>query len=118
MMIAVTNEYEALFQTFNVLLMPSVPFTAPPLFDRDTASSMEKISSTFSQTLNTMQFNLTGHPAMAIPTGRAPDMSGKCPETWLPLSVQFVGPLHGEQELLKFGYAYERAFDWTVRNTA
>lgn len=107
----VTNEYEDIFRTFNVLLMPSVPFTAPPLFDRDTASSMKKISSTFGQTLNTMQFNLTSHPAMVIPTGRAPDMSGKYPETLLPLSVQFVGPLHGEQELLKFRYTYEKGFD-------
>ncbi|KAL6408924.1 putative amidase protein [Ilyonectria robusta] len=107
----VTNEYEDIFRTFDVLLMPSVPFTAPPLFDRDTASSMEKISSTFGQTLNTMQFNLTSHPAMVIPTGRAPDMSGKYPETLLPLSVQFVGPLHGEQELLKFRYTYEKGFD-------
>ncbi|KAH8684074.1 amidase signature domain-containing protein [Ilyonectria robusta] len=109
--IKVTNEYEDIFRTFNVLLMPSVPFTAPPLFDRDTASSMKKISSTFGQTLNTMQFNLTSHPAMVIPTGRAPDMSGKYPETLLPLSVQFVGPLHGEQELLKFRYTYEKGFD-------
>lgn len=73
---------------------------------------MEQISATFGQTLNTMQFNLTGHPAMTIPTGLRRDMTENNPEVWLPVSVQIVGPLHGEGRILKFGYAYEQSFDW------
>ncbi|VUC38186.1 unnamed protein product [Clonostachys rosea] len=72
----VTQEYENVFKDFDALVLPSVPWTAPKLFDRETATSMDQISSTFGQTLNTMQFNLTGHPAISIPTGLAKDMTG------------------------------------------
>lgn len=108
----VRGEYEAILKEYDVLLIPSVPFTAPPLFNRDTSSSFEKMSSTFGQTLNTMQFNLTGHPAVSIPTGLRSDMSGKNSELLLPVSVQLVGPLHGEEKVLEVGYAFEKSFDW------
>ncbi|KAH8895260.1 putative amidase [Thozetella sp. PMI_491] len=106
------TEYQTLFDSFDVLLMPTVPFTAPRLFDRATASPWEIISSTFGQTLNTMQFNLTGHPAMSLPIGLKPDMSGTNRDIKLPVALQLIGPLHGESKLLEFGYAYEKAYDW------
>lgn len=63
--------------------------------------------------MNTAQFNLTGHPAMALPIGFLPD-----PDTGvkLPASMQIVGPLHGERKVLEVGYAYEKAFDWKMEN--
>ncbi|CAH0056943.1 unnamed protein product [Clonostachys solani] len=110
----VTQEYEKVFKDVDALVLPSVPWTAPKLFDRETATSMDQISSTFGQTLNTMQFNLTGHPAMSIPTGLAKDKT-KSSDHLLPLSVQLVARLHGEETLLRIGYAYEKAFDWKSR---
>ncbi|ETS78709.1 hypothetical protein PFICI_08562 [Pestalotiopsis fici W106-1] len=105
------EEYERLFETYDVLLLPTVPFTAPPLFDREKAGVWEVMSSTFGQTLNTMQFNLTGHPAMSVPTGLRTDMSGAS-NTKLPVGVQLVGPLHGENAILEFGYALEQSYNW------
>ncbi|KAF7539427.1 hypothetical protein G7054_g2153 [Neopestalotiopsis clavispora] len=106
------EEYERLFETYDVLLLPAVPFTAPPLFDREKASVWEVMSSTFGQTLNTMQFNLTGHPAMSVPTGLRMDMSGASSTTKLPVAAQLVGPLHGESAILEFGHALEQSYNW------
>jgi amidase len=108
----VREEYERLFETYDVLLLPTVPFTAPPLFDRERASVWEVMSSTFGQTLNTMQFNLTGHPAMSVPTGLQVDMSGASSQTKLPVGAQLVGPLYGESAVLEFGYALEQSYNW------
>jgi amidase len=108
----VRREYEDLLRTYDALLLPSVPFTAPPLFDREQASTWEVVSSTFGQTLNTLQFNLTGHPAMTFPTGMRADMSGKDADLMLPVGMQLVSRLHGESTLLQLGYAFEKAFDW------
>lgn len=107
-----TRQYEALFQTYDVLFLPATPFTAPRLYDRDTATPFEKISATFGQTLNTMQFNVTGHPALSLPTGFRRDMSGHDPSVRLPVSVQLVSGLHQDANLLRVGYAYEQAYDW------
>ncbi len=46
-------------------------------------------------------FNMTGHPAIAVPTGFDPD--------GLPLGVQLVGPMGGEAACLAFGAAIESA---------
>lgn len=46
---------------------------------------------------------------MAVPTGFLPD-----PETGvlLPSSMQLVGPLFGEEKVLKVGLAFGKSFDW------
>jgi amidase len=108
----VRREYEVLFQTYDVLLIPTVPFTAPALFNRGTAKPWEVVASTFGQTLNTMQFNLTGHPALSMPTGMKTDRNKKNPNVKLPVACQLVGPMHGENKILEFGYAYEKAYNW------
>ena len=59
-----------------------------------------------------MQFNVTGHPALSLPTGFRGDMSGHDPSVTLPVSVQLVAGLHQDANLLRVGYAYEQAYDW------
>lgn len=61
---------------------------------------------------NTCQFNLTGHPAMTIPIGFLPDQTGNDEKILLPLGMQIVGPLHGEEKIFKVGYAFEKLVDW------
>ncbi len=51
-----------------------------------------------------MPFNVTGHPALAMMSGLS---SGG-----LPLSVQFVGPLHADALLLRVAASYERVASW------
>ena len=52
-------------------------------------------------------FNLTGHPALAVPNGMS---SGG-----LPLSLQIVGRFWDEKTVLRVGAAFERATDWHTR---
>lgn len=53
----------------------------------------------------TAPFNLTGHPALAVPAGF--DAAG------LPLSLQLVGRRFDEATLLRIGHAYETACHWS-----
>jgi aspartyl-tRNA(Asn)/glutamyl-tRNA(Gln) amidotransferase subunit A len=49
-------------------------------------------------------FNLTGHPALAVPNGFS--------KTGLPLSMQIVGRYYDEASIFRVGAAYEQATAW------
>ena len=53
-------------------------------------------------------FNLTGSPALAVPTGFA--------STGLPLSMQIIGKPFDETTVYRVARAYERATEWTARH--
>ena len=55
-------------------------------------------------------FNHTGHPAVAVPAGQAPD--------GFPLAVQFVGPPDAEARLVSLSAQLERATDWPALRPA
>jgi amidase len=57
----------------------------------------------------TMQFNITGQPAMTLPLHW---------EGSLPVGVQFVGPPAGEAVLLRLGAQIEQAAPWAHRRPA
>jgi Asp-tRNA(Asn)/Glu-tRNA(Gln) amidotransferase A subunit family amidase len=46
--------------------------------------------------------NLTGHPAMSVPTGFNPQNN-------LPTSITFLGKLYGEANLIAVAKAYQQA---------
>lgn len=52
--------------------------------------------------MRTIGFNISGHPALALPMGFSND---------LPLGMQLVGPRFGEARLCQIGDAFERATD-------
>ena len=88
-----------LFETYDLLLTPTVPVTAfeagrdlPPGYeDRDIVSW-----STF-----TYPFNLTGQPAASVPAGFS--------EEGLPVGLQVVGAAHDEASVLSLAGAHEAA---------
>ena len=49
---------------------------------------------------------------MTLPIGFLPDLSGTDPKVRLPVAMQIVGPLHGEDKIFKIALAYESMFDW------
>ena len=49
---------------------------------------------------------------MALPIGFLLDLSSADENVKLQVSMQIVGPLNGEDKILKVGYAYEKVFDW------
>jgi aspartyl-tRNA(Asn)/glutamyl-tRNA(Gln) amidotransferase subunit A len=51
-----------------------------------------------------MPFNVTGNPALAIPTGFS--------KSGLPLGMQIVGRAFDEVTVLRVGAAYEAAAGW------
>jgi aspartyl-tRNA(Asn)/glutamyl-tRNA(Gln) amidotransferase subunit A len=57
--------------------------------------------------IQTMPFNVTGNPAMSVPTGFS--------KSGLPLSMQIVGRPFGEPTVLRIGAALEKALGLTSR---
>jgi amidase len=53
--------------------------------------------------INTIPYNFTGHPALAVPVGKAGG---------LPVSMQLVGRFFEDPLVLRAGYAYEHSVDW------
>ncbi len=54
---------------------------------------------------HTIPFNVTGHPALAVPTGFA--------KSGLPIGLQIVGRPFDEPTVLRIGAAYETVAQWT-----
>lgn len=101
------QEVQAVFDQVDALVLPTAPFTAPPLGSSrvEINGVMESIA-TF-QPRWTGPFNLTGLPALSVPCGF--DSEG------LPIGLQIVGPAWAEPLVLKIGYAYEQATEWHRR---
>jgi aspartyl-tRNA(Asn)/glutamyl-tRNA(Gln) amidotransferase subunit A len=56
---------------------------------------------------HTIPFNVTGHPALAVPTGFA--------KNGLPIGLQIVGRPFDEPTVLRIGAAYESVAQWTSK---
>jgi aspartyl-tRNA(Asn)/glutamyl-tRNA(Gln) amidotransferase subunit A len=61
-------------------------------------------------TLQTMPFNVTGNPALAMPMGLS--------KSGLPLGLQIVGRAFDEPSVLRIGRAYETATGWVNKRPA
>jgi len=53
-------------------------------------------------------FNITGSPALSVPTGFSKD--------GLPLAMQIIGKPFSEALIYRVAHAYERATDWVNRH--
>ncbi|RDW84803.1 hypothetical protein BP6252_02393 [Coleophoma cylindrospora] len=111
MQIQLSREFESLLSQYTLLLTPSLCRTAPKLLPRS-LPVYEKSQSEGGISINTSQFDLTGHPALTLPIGLMPDMGGDDETVKLPVGMQMIGPLHGEERILKVAYAYEKNWDW------
>lgn len=90
----------------DVLVMPTCPFTAPRYVAP--SSYLDAVEQNFNLLAsgvarNTMPFNFTGHPALAVPVGK----SGG-----LPVSMQLVGRFFDDALLLRVAHAFQSASDW------
>lgn len=103
---------QGLFETYDFLVSPTLTRTALPA-DFDGASSLVEIDGRIvgptqpELTAFVYPFNLTGHPALSIPSGWAQD--------GLPTSVQIVGPRHSDGDILRLGALLEQARPWAAR---
>jgi amidase len=104
----IRDAYESAFRTYDVIIMPTTPIVAPRHGPRD--SVLKSFEPSIGLTVNTAVFNVTGHPSLSIPIGRAaaPDDGN----TLLPVGMQIVGGLWQEKNILRVGHAWESTFDW------
>ena len=103
---------QALFQRYDVLMSPTITRTALPAgFD----AAHDEVEIDGERCGITRQgwsayvypFNLTGHPALTIPSGMAAD--------GLPTAVQLIGPWGADTDLLRLGALLEEARPWAAR---
>ena len=101
---------QTLFDRYDVLVSPTVTRTALPA---DFEALNEQVMVDDEENGLTRQgmspycypFNLTGHPALAIPSGMGND--------GLPTSVQLVGRWYHDMEILDLGAVIEEERPWT-----
>jgi aspartyl-tRNA(Asn)/glutamyl-tRNA(Gln) amidotransferase subunit A len=103
---------QVLFERYDVLLSPTLSRTAlPATFDAandEVEIDGERCGITRQGwTSYVYPFNLTGHPALTIPSGFAAD--------GLPTAVQLVGRWGSEMDLLRLGALLEEMVPWSAR---
>jgi aspartyl-tRNA(Asn)/glutamyl-tRNA(Gln) amidotransferase subunit A len=88
-----TQEFALAFKKFDVLLGPTMPVLPPKLGEKVTPLEDYLID------INTVAANLTGLPAISIPCGLVDG---------LPVGMQLIAPMFGEDVLLKVARAFGR----------
>jgi len=89
------NDFDAAFETVDVVIGPATPSTAFPIGEKADDPLAMYLSDVF-----TVTANLTGLPGISVPCGF--DDGG------LPIGVQIVGPMYGEQKMLQAARLVER----------
>ena len=84
--------------------MPTLP--TPPYEIDPTLPVDEWVLRGWAMITNTTTFNMTGHPALTMPTSKVDG---------LPAGTMLVGPHLSDGELLRIAAAYENRFGWEPR---
>lgn len=100
-------EYEAAMRRVDVIAMPVVPFPAWPVGAEEVTVEGVTENLMGSLTRYCPPFNITGQPAIAVPSGF--DRDG------LPLGFQIAGRWHDETTVFRVAHAYEQATEWHRR---
>jgi len=94
--------YDDALSRYDLLLMPTVPMTAPPIPGPD-ASLALYIQSAFEMVNNTAPFDCSGHPAMSVPCGMSQG---------LPVGMMLIGKHYQESTIYRAAGAFESLGDW------
>jgi amidase len=97
--------YDSVLATHDLLLMPTTPMKASPL-PPPGAPREEIVDRALEMLTNTAPFDISHHPAMAIPCGMSDG---------LPVSMMLVGRHFDEPTIYRAAYAFEQAGDWKRR---
>lgn len=99
---ALKAAYDRALTEFDVLAMPTTPFTATELPGPD-AGFAQRMTAGLDMEGNTAPFDVSGHPAISVPCGLV---------RGLPVGLMFIGPHLGENAVLRAAAAFERLGDW------
>ena len=99
--VSMRRAYDAVLESFDVLVMPTTCITAPPLPEPD-PESLAAIELALDPALisNTCAFNHTGHPALSVPIG---------PLDGLPVGLMLVGRRNDDATVLRAARGLEAA---------
>jgi len=92
----IKNDFDAAFETCDVLLCPAAPTTAFRIGEK-TADPLTM----YLEDIYTISANLAGVPGMTIPAGLS--------ESGLPIGMQLLGPPMSEEALFRAARMYEKA---------
>lgn len=98
----VRRNFEFVFGTYDLLLMPTLPIVASRLPPAD-APVTEIVARALEMIGNTAAYDVTGNPAMSIPCGMVDG---------LPVGMMLVARDHGESTIYQAAAAFERSVDW------
>ena len=96
---AVCRALDALWQDFDLLLLPTVPTAAPRM-----GATLGDSIGMYSADLFTVLANLAGLPALTVPCGF--DRDG------MPIGAQLMGPAFADARVLSAGYAVQQITDY------
>jgi amidase len=97
-----TAAYDTALAEHDLLMMPTTPVKATPLPPPDAPRELY-MERAFDMISNTAPFDITHHPAMAVPCGFADG---------LPVSLMLVGKHFDEPAIYKAAFAFEQSGDW------
>ena len=97
-----TAAYDSVLADYDLLLMPTTPVKSTPLPGTD-ASHEEYVQRALEMISNTAPFDITHHPAMAIPCGMSKG---------LPVSMMLVGKHFEESTIYRAAHAFEQGAKW------
>jgi amidase len=95
----VRHEIDAALGRFDLLLTPTLPITAPPLPDQPAPFAEVAERTSAALCYNTAPLNLSGHPALTIPSGRD--------ENGLPTAAQIIARPFQEHTMFRAGFTLE-----------
>lgn len=99
----IQESYMKAFESYDVLLGPATPETAPALNDTTSDPQKRKLSGMYSSSVN-----LAGLPAISVPSGI--DKSG------LPIGLQLIGGHFKENNIIRAAYTFECEMGGAIRN--
>jgi aspartyl-tRNA(Asn)/glutamyl-tRNA(Gln) amidotransferase subunit A len=96
------KQFDALWQSIDILATPATPITAPRLEQDEMETNGYRESSRMAATRLVRAINLIGEPALSMPCGRS--------RSGLPVGLQLVGKPFSDAMLLRVGRTLERQF--------
>jgi amidase len=97
-----TAAYDSALARYDILAMPTIPFTATRMVGRD-ASIEDNVGTALNMLRNVCVANLTGHPAISIPCGM---------HAGLPVGLMLTGRHFDDGTLIAAAAAFESLGDW------
>lgn len=101
----IKREFDRAFASYDVILAPSAPSTAPRL-----GQSLGDPLKMYLGDIYTISVNLAGLPGISLPCGL--DSKG------LPIGLQLIGDCFMEKNIIRAAYAYEKTREWRLSPAA